>query len=286
VRKAIAAVSALFGVAFFAIRPLPDHPPLPKETPALAERIAAHPTDWLAASALADRALDAPVRNPTALWHASGALAIALAPALPAPRASMARAGFFHWGELSEAEQKALLEAYAPALRDPVTFDRMYQVIFGLTGDLDYLRRAAPQTPGAMHALAWLAGTYGHYDQYRVLRDELEKADATRPAPPAYGPDAWSGTCGENVCASAWRAIDARQAIVLDIKTIDSDDVDPYVEIYVDGARRTEGPVDEQQRFTALVDALGTHRVEVRLANPITRNSQARRVRIIALQAS
>src|SRR5262249_39515820 len=153
--------------------------------------------------------LDAPVRDPAALWRASGALAIALAPALPAPRASMARGGFFHWDELSVAEQKQLLDAYAPALRDPVTFDRMAQVIFRLTGDLDYLRRAAPETLAAKRTLVWLAGTYGRYDRYRVFRDELEMIDDPRPAPPEAGRDNWNGTCGENICASAWRIVEA-----------------------------------------------------------------------------
>src|SRR5207244_9094911 len=94
----------------------------------------------------------------------------------------------------------------------------------------------------------------------------------------------WSGLCGEDVCFAAWREIEAGRGIAVTVKTIDSDDVRAYVEIYVDGMRSAEGPIDGEQTFTALVGGPGWRKVEVRLANPITRNSRQRRVRITALQ--
>jgi hypothetical protein len=286
VRKAAAGVAALFAIALFALRPTSARGPLPADTRALGARIAAHPTDWVAASALTERALDAPVRDPTALWRASSALAVSLAPTLAAPRSSIARGAFFHWNELSDSERKAVLETYAPALRDEMTFLRMYPLIYALTGDLDYLRRLQPHTPNRMRLLAGLAGTYGRYDQYRDMRNELERVDPQQPEIPPYGLDGWSGTCGENICRSAWRAVDAEHEIEIGIKTIDTDDVSPYVEIYVDGARRAEGAVGGEQTFRVPVDVSGRHRVEVRLANPIDRNGVPRRVRITALQPS
>jgi hypothetical protein len=285
VRKIAAIASALLAIAFVAIRPAPARGPLPADPRALAARVAAHPADWVAASALTEKALDAPMRDARGLWHASGELAISLAPALPEPRASMARSAFFHWNEMSEPERRAVLEAYAPVLRDPLTFSRTMNDIYALTGDLDYLRRAAPQTIGDTRALASLAATYGRFDVYRALREEIERQPHEVRNPPPHGRDGWSGLCSDDVCFSAWREVDAGRSVTVTVTAAITDDVRPYVEIYVDGARRAEGAVNGEQTFTALIDTAGRHDIEVRLANPITRNSAQRRIHITRFEA-
>ncbi|HYR29196.1 MAG TPA: hypothetical protein VEU30_12070, partial [Thermoanaerobaculia bacterium] len=66
--------------------------------------------------------------------------------------------------------------------------------------------------------------------------------------------------------------------IALTIENVQSDEVPPYVEIDVDDALVHEGAVENARQFT-LADG-GRHRVEVRLANPRTRNRDQRRVRL------
>jgi hypothetical protein len=285
VAKGIAFFFGALAVAYIALRPSPSAGPMPKDVPGLAARLTEHPTDWVAASALTEIALDAPVPDRKALWHAVNDLAVSLAPLRSEPRIAFARSGFFHWEELSAAERKELLEAYAPVMRnDARTFQLMVHLLYRLTGDLDYLRRAAPPKADSLRTLAWVAATYGRFDHYRALRTEAERREQGRPEPPAYSREAWSGLCGENLCSSAWREIDANQAVAVTLKTIEGDDVPPYIEVFVDGTRRAEGPIDGETTFTAAV-ASGTHLVELRLVNLITRNSTQRRVRITSLQA-
>ena len=284
-RRIAAITSGLLAIAYIAVRPSPSRGPLPSDFRALAARVAAHPADWLAASALAERAPDAPVRDPLALWRTSGTLAISLAPLLPEPRTSFARGAFFHWNELSAADRKAVLDAYAPVLRDEPTFMEMYNPIYALTGDFDYLRRAAPRTARADYPLLWLASISGRFDHYRSLRDELEKLDPHPSKPPRQpGSDAWIGLCDESLCGPAWRMVEAQHEIAISLKTTSTDEVSPYVEIYVDGARLAEGEVGGARTFVMPV-AAGVHLVEIRMINPLTRNRARRSVRITALRA-
>jgi hypothetical protein len=284
-RSGVALLSGLLAVAYIAAQPSPSRGELPADLHALAARVGAHPADWLAASALAERALDAPVHDPLALWRASGALAISLAPSLPPPRNSFARAGFFHWNELSAADRNLVLDAYAPVLHDQFVFLEMARVIFELTGDFGYLRRVQPRQLVPTRELAALAVANGRFDDYRVLRRELETLDSRTPRPPDYGLEAWSGLCGENICLSGWRAVEAARGIAITVATMQSDRVEPYVEIYVDGVRRAEGSVRREQTFIAPVDSAREHQVEVRLANPRMLDNRQRQIRVTAMRA-
>jgi len=280
-------VFAALAAAFLAARPSPSPPPMPSDARSLAARVAAHPTDWAAASALTEKALDMPVRDRFALWHAANGIAASMAPSLPEPRVTFARSGFFHWLELSAADRKKVLDAYAPQLRDPVSFSRMNHEVFALTGDLDYLRRVRPPGIDAAGSLAWLAATYGRFDDYRSIRAEIEaRGEAQPPTPPAgVERERWIGLCGENICASAWREISAARSVTIALKTIETDEVVPYVEVYVDGVRRAEGELQRERTFVAEVDTPGLHQVEVRLANRLTRNNVPRRIRVMSVRA-
>ena len=284
--KLIAAACAALAVAYLVAKPLPAPPPMPADGRALAARVASRPTDWEAASALTEKALDLPVRDRLALWQASQQLASSLAPKRPEPRVAFARSGFFHWMELNEAQRKEVLEAFAPQMRDPSTFDGMAHEIYALTGDLDYLLRARPAGPAALRVIAALAATYGRFDDYRALRAQVERSgEAQPPEPPKEtGPKSWSGTCGEDICRSAWREIPATRSITVALKAIETDDVAPYVELYVDGARRAEGDLAKPATFTVEVGA-GQHVVEVRLVNGLTRNNVPRRIRVMSVRA-
>src|SRR5687768_17362537 len=91
----------------------------PREIGALARWLADHPADWLAASLIADRALDATTPRRSELWRAAYAHALRLAPHRPNPGAAFVRGGLFHWYELSAADRKEVLRVAAPMLRDP-----------------------------------------------------------------------------------------------------------------------------------------------------------------------
>jgi len=356
----------------------------------LAARVANHPSDWEAASALTEVALDARVNERVALWRAAYAHAARLAPERTDPPNAFARAAFFHWQELSDKDRRDALNAFAPLLRRPGTFGRMVRSIFELTGNLNLLRAFHPPTEEATRTLIALALPNGLFADYRALRAELaqqrlaafsirknsatpEELIAEFPPPPyradseplivallqelhrrqvsdttmnqttvdgivdyalrhdlapldglegiarsnsATSPDVrlrlaqklglvqlvrqlkatsdprrvppvetvWQGLCGPDVCSRAWRMVDAQHGVGLDLVTVSSDNVPPYVEIYADDALRAEGEVAPTQQFVAPVGNAGAHRIEILLVNPVTRNSGARRVRIDSLR--
>jgi hypothetical protein len=142
---------------------------------ALAERMAWHPTDWQAASALTEVALDSRLGNRMVLWRAAYEDASMLAPESFDPVNAFARAAFFHWTELSAKDKQDALAAFAPLMRDPAMFGRMAKPIFELTGDLSMLRRSHPPTEYAIGTLAFLALSNGLFADYRNLRGELER---------------------------------------------------------------------------------------------------------------
>jgi hypothetical protein len=356
----------------------------------LAARIARHPADWAAASALAEVALDARLGDRVAVWHAAYEHASLLAPERTEPANGFARAAFFHWTELSEQDRHDAFAAYAPQLRDPAVFGRMARPLFELTGDLSMLRRAGPPTANSLAALISLALPNGKFADYRDLRGALQQKrldDFTGlrhtvtseelverfPGPPyradveplikelldelhrrpldnyssrgdvvdavvdyalrhdlgpldglevitrkpgaatvatqiklarALGlkeraaqlvaesndprrvlPNAsdWTGLCQNDICNRAWRMIEAEHGIALTIETVQTDNVQAYVEIYVDDMLRAEGEVGPKRDFTVPVGNRGAHRIEVVLANPTTRNGFARRVHIASI---
>jgi hypothetical protein len=89
--------------------------------------------------------------------------------------------------------------------------------------------------------------------------------------------DGWTGTCGNNeICTSAWRRHQGPLQIALSV--VQSDEVAPYVEIYVDGVLQAEGEVKEARTFT--IGSAAGHSTEVRIVNPRTRNGIQRRLRL------
>ena len=170
----ILGVAMLVAAAIYlAVRPRVDPPPLPDDPIALAHRLRAHPTDWRAASALSEHALDARVQNRFALWYTAHAVAQNLAPRRDAPRLDFVRAAFFHWQELSPADRRAALDALGPMLRDSGKFFALAQPVFQLNGDLTMLRRWNPGTEDALIYLRNIASTNGRFADYRELRAEV-----------------------------------------------------------------------------------------------------------------
>lgn len=80
----------------------------------------------------------------------------------------------------------------------------------------------------------------------------------------------------------AWIDREMSGPATIAIKTIESDEVPPYVEIYLDDARVAEGEVAASRTF-AIPATSGVHRIEVRVANASTRNAAARVVKVVSV---
>src|SRR5258707_2408974 len=106
---------------------------------------------------------------------------------------------------------------------------------------------------------------------------ELASSDPRRVIPAASD---WEGLCGNDICGRAWRMIDAHREIAISIDTVRSDEVPAYAEIYVDDSLRSEGEIGPKRDFVVPVGNSGAHRIEVRLANPITRNGDPRQIHV------
>jgi hypothetical protein len=367
--------------ALFVLRGEEPARPPSNDVAALARWIAAHPADWMAASAICDAALDSTLPRRFELWRGAHRIAGRLAPWRPNPKAGFVRAGFFHWYELGPADRKAVLDTAAPLLRDPQVFAQMTPAIWQLTRDLGYLRAVAPRTLRSLELLRGLAVTHGRFDEYRALRKEIRVARlesframraAARPAEMlgilpdrldtgdvplvrgvleeldrrSFEPDQmdgrvdavarfairhgvkplsglaplvairgklqadtraqlaravgdesaalrieltegvrttvretatpWIGLCGDELCGIATRTHEGPLTIRMTVTQ--SDDIAPYVELYVDDALVDEGPVHDERTFTA--GAPGLHRLELRIVNPRTRNGVQRRLRL------
>ncbi len=172
-----AAAVAVLLIAFLMNLDLTREPQRPSDVEALARWIAAHPADWLAASALTAEALDADVPRRVELWRGAYAHARALAPRRPNAAAAFVAGGLSHWYELGPADRGAVLAAAAPLLsQDPALFSRLHRSLWLLTRDLGWLRRNAPRTDRALGALRDLAVTSGRFADYRELREEVRQA--------------------------------------------------------------------------------------------------------------
>ncbi|HYH08069.1 MAG TPA: hypothetical protein VEK11_13515 [Thermoanaerobaculia bacterium] len=87
----------------------------------------------------------------------------------------------------------------------------------------------------------------------------------------------WEGLCGvDELCAGA-RGVH-RGPLTLTLDVAQSDEIPPYVEIYVDDALVAEGEIHEARTFAVIGDT-DEHRVEMRMINPTTRSGIQRRVK-------
>jgi hypothetical protein len=390
----------------------------PHDRVGLADWIAGHPADWVAATAISDAALDMPLRSRQALWKAAYDQARYLAPQRVHPRIGFVRAALFHWYELDPQQRRLVLQNVAPMLRDPKTFRELAVPLLQLTNDFSFLRRNAPATEEATNGLRELAATNGLFGEYRILRaevharrlTELQARRATAPPPelirltplpldgddrplvqavldelhrrpldedpvnphivdglidfvirhnmqpldgidifvreehsaspanrarlalrlgypdkareielmamPASGDEwaqyfseraayerahgdaaaaidaakataagapAWRDLCGLEICTHAHRRIEtagpAQGSLTLGL--VASDDVLPYVEIYLDSARVAEGTVMGEETFAVPIPSAGLHLLQINVINPVTRNRERRRIRIV-----
>ncbi len=107
------------------------------------------------------------------------------------------------------------------------------------------------------------------------------RISATKPIvdPP---PGQWQNLEEGNVKRRAWIERDMSGPTSIGIETVKSDEVPPYVEIYVDDARVAEGEVVASRTFVVPARR-GMHRLEVVVANARTRNATWRLVRVVSV---
>jgi hypothetical protein len=146
----------------------------------------------------------------------------------------------------------------------------------GIRGNPDqanaYLSRAAAESVSipVLAAAADVAGALRREEARQRFLRELAKA---RPE--------WDGLCGSELCTTArryeWAAVP--KSVAITATRTQSDEIAPYLEIFVDGFRLAQGEVTESRTFTLHLPA-GAHAVEVRLVNTHMRNGVQRRVRL------
>jgi hypothetical protein len=116
-------------------------------------------------------------------------------------------------------------------------------------------------------------------------RGEYEKAHGDRASGAELQkrgtiPPGWNSLCGPmEICRRSWKEFEAPD-FSLTLGPRQRDEVPPYAEIYLDDRRMAEAPIEAMQTFR-LTGQNRTHRVEVRVANPLTRNLVPRIVSIV-----
>jgi hypothetical protein len=137
---------------------------------------------------------------------------------------------------------------------------------------LQYLQKAGERTADAIAVAEEMQRAVGN-------RAEAAAVHATLVAR-ANRIEQWFGKCGDDVCNDARGSLWSEgQPFTLKLATVQSDEVPPYVELYTDDALAAEGPVSPS--LVARAELLrGIHRIDLRLANPMTRNAIHRRIRI------
>jgi len=171
----IAVLTTLMAALFLANPNLARDPVPPRDVKGMAAWLTAHPADWLTASELTDRSLDAPLPRRMELWHGAYDLASHVAPRRPNPSAAFVRAGLFHWYELGARDRREVLQAAAPLLHEPSFFAALLSPLFELTRNFAYLRQNAPPTQDALAWLSDLAVTNGLFAEYREIRQAQRK---------------------------------------------------------------------------------------------------------------
>ncbi|HJW92272.1 MAG TPA: hypothetical protein VJ901_01510 [Thermoanaerobaculia bacterium] len=137
---------------------------------------------------------------------------------------------------------------------------------------LQYLQKGDGKSPDVTAAMEQLQRMAGNNAEAAAVHAALV-AKANRI-------EQWNGLCGSDLCERANGTLWSNGApFALKLASVQSDNVPPYAEVYTDDALTGEGPV--APAMVARAELLrGIHRVEVRLANPVTRNAIRRRIRI------
>jgi hypothetical protein len=95
-------------------------------------------------------------------------------------------------------------------------------------------------------------------------------------------PAGWQQLSAGSVKGRSWIDREMSGPASITVAPVATDDVPPYVEVYVDDALAAEGVVAASRAFRVAATP-GVHRLEVRIANPVTRNGESRLVRVVSV---
>ena len=134
------------------------------------------------------------------------------------------------------------------------------------------LAAEAGQTPAVLALAEEVQRAAGNYAEADSARAALRRI--------ANRVQRWEGLCDADVCNEAHGELWSDGGpFAMKLATVQTDDVAPYAEVYADDAPASEGAVSPA--FEVRADLLrGVRRIEIHLANPMTRNAVRRRIRI------
>jgi len=186
----------------------------------------------------------------------------------------------------STDDEPVLREALAELHRRPLTEDPHHG------GDLDalvdYALRHGIEPLDGINSIVHMPGAATDLTRYRLAEKFGMTAAAFDIRLGAKGPlavprETWQRLRDDgNLDVRAWIDRDFAGPSSITIKTTQSDEVPPWVEIYLDDARIAEGAVATTRTF-AVPATRGVHRLDVRVANARTRNAVSRLVRIVSV---
>ena len=186
----------------------------------------------------------------------------------------------------STDEEPLLREALAELHRRPLTEDPQRRG--EMDALVDYALRHRLEPLDGINSIVRLPGSASDLARYRLA--ELFGMNAAAfdirigaKAPLTEPRNEWQHLDDhKDVYDRAWIDREMAGPASIAIERVASDEVPPYVEIYLDDARAAEGDVAASRTF-AIPAAAGVHRLEVRLVNPRTRNAAQRLVRVVSV---
>lgn len=185
----------------------------------------------------------------------------------------------------STDDEPLLRDALAELHRRPLTDDPRRPA--ELDALAEYALRHRLQPLDGIDAVVRMPGAVSDLTRYRLAQTLGMNAAAydiriAAKAPLTEPRGTWQHLRDDGaVNGRAWIDREMRGPSSITVETVKSDEVPPYVEIYLDEARVAEGEVARSRTF-AVPAAPGLHRLEVRVANPLTRNAAPRLVRIVS----
>lgn len=162
---------------------------------------------------------------------------------------------------------------WAPYYLDRASFEAQRADVARAEAYVDRARLGG-ESPEYLAGAAEVAKILGRTREVARLEELLRRrnSDAT-----------WIGACGANELCSMVRTkryYTSGERISLQTTVTQSDEIPPYLEIYLDDLLVAEGSVAAERTFEVVSPESGMHQLEIRLANPRTRNGVQRRLRL------
>jgi hypothetical protein len=186
----------------------------------------------------------------------------------------------------STDDEPLLRDALAELHRRPLIEDPRHSA--ELDAFVDYALRHHLQPLDGIDSIVQMPGAVSEVTRYRLARLIGNEAAAFDIRIHAKGELAeprgvWQHLREENcVNGASWVDREMSGPASIAIETVKTDEVPPYVEVYLDDARVAEGEIGKRGTFAVPASA-GMHRLRVQVPNLLTRNGAARLVRVVSV---